>query len=133
RLHLRWKVKQSQQVSYVRAGLADELAQILLGVAILVDQALIGLRLLDRVEVLPLDILDQSDFERLVVAELADDRRDFVQPRPLRRPPPSFAGDDLEAMAMRADDDRLDHAPRLDGGGEFGQCLLREDTAGLAR
>ena len=59
------------------AGLVDELAELLLGMAIFVDQALIGLRLLDRVEVLALDILDQRDLERLVVAELADDRREF--------------------------------------------------------
>ena len=132
-LYLSRKIEQSQQVGDMGPGLVDELAELLLGMAIVVDQALVGLRLLDRVEVLPLDILDQSDFECLVVAELADDRRYVVQPRPLGRAPAPFAGDDLEAVAMRADDDRLDHAARLDGGGELGQSLLGEDPAGLAR
>jgi len=115
------------------AGFVDELAQFLLGMAIDVDQPLIGLRLLDRVQILALDILDQRHLERLVVAELADDGRDFVQPRPLRRPPAPLASDDLEAVAVRADDDRLDDAARLDGLGEFDQRLFLENPAGLAR
>ena len=115
------------------ARLVDELAELLLGMAIFVDQPLIGLRLLDRVEVLALDILDQRDFERFVVAELADDRRDFVQPRPLRRAPAPLAGDDLEAVAVRADDDRLDDAARLDRGGELVQRLFVEDGGAAGR
>ena len=79
------------------ARFVDEPAELLLGVAVVVDQALIGLCFLDRVEVLALDILDQRDLERLLVAEIADDGGDFVQPRPLRRAPAPFAGDDLEA------------------------------------
>ena len=38
----------------------------------------------------------------------------------------------LPSVAVRADDDRLDHAARLDGFGELGQRLLLEDAAGLA-
>src|SRR5437764_7206462 len=113
------------------ARLVDEPAELLLGMGIIVDEALIGLRLLDRIEVLSLDILDQGDFERLLVAEFAHDRRDFVQPRPLRGAPAPLARDDLEAVAVRADDDRLDDAPRLDRGGKLDEALLLEDPARL--
>ena len=114
------------------ARFGDELAERFLGVAIIVEQAAIGLRLLDRVEILALDILEQGDFERLGVAEIADDRRNFVQARLLRRAPAALAGDDLEAMAVRTHDDRLDHAARGDRLRQFGQRFLVEGSARLA-
>ena len=110
----------------------NEPAELLLGVAVIVDQPLISLRLLNCVEVLALDILDQRDFQRLLVAEIADDGGDFVQPRPLGRAPAALAGDDLEAVAMRTDDDRLDDAARPDRGGELDQRLFLEDPPRLA-
>src|SRR4051812_46013000 len=114
------------------ARLVDELAKLLLGVGIIVDEPFIGLGLLDRVEVLALDILDQRDLERLLVAEFAHDGGDFVEPGALRRAPAPLAGDDLEAMTVRTDDDRLDDAARLDGSGELDQAFLLEDAARLA-
>src|SRR6185503_18578992 len=110
----------------------DELAELLLGMAEVGDQPTIGLRFLDRVQILALDVLDQRDFERLLVAEFADDGGDFVQPGALRRPPASLAGDNLETVAMGTDDDRLDDAAGLDRGGELGQRLFLEDPARLA-
>src|SRR3954465_6912069 len=114
------------------ARLVDDPAELFLGVAIILDQAAKGLRLRDRVQILALDVLDQGDFQGLLVAERADDRRDFVEPRALRRAPAPFAGADLAAMAVRADDDRLDPPARLDRGGELDQRLLLEDPARLA-
>src|SRR3977135_3629791 len=108
------------------ARFVDEPPKLFLGMGIIVDEALIGMRLFDRIEVLALDILKEGDFERFLVAEFANDGRDFVQARPLRRAPAPLAGDDLEAMAVRADDDRLD------GRGELDQCLFLEDPARLA-
>ena len=107
------------------------MAERLLGMAIFVDQPLIGLGLLDRVEILALDILEQGDFERLGVVEVADDHRDFVQPRLLRRAPAPLAGDDLVAVAVRADDDRLDQPARRDRGGELVERGLVEMAARL--
>ena len=107
------------------ARLVDQLAERFLAMAIIADQPAIGLGLLDRVEILALDILDERDLERLGVAEVADDRRNFVQPRPLRRPPAPFAGDDLEAMAVRPDDDRLDDAARRRSTGRARRAPLR--------
>jgi hypothetical protein len=114
------------------ARFVDELAELFLGMAEVGDQPLIGLGFLDRVEVLALDILDQRDFQRLLVAELADDGRNLVQPRPLRRPPTALAGDDLETVAVGPNDDWLDHAARLDRGGQLRQRLLLEDSPRLA-
>jgi hypothetical protein len=113
-------------------GFVDDLAEFVLGVAVILDEPAIGLRFLDRVQVLALDILDQRDLERLFLAEVADDRRQLVQPRLLRRPPAPLAGDDLEAVAVRPHDDRLDDAPRLDRFGELGERVLVEDPPRLA-
>jgi hypothetical protein len=54
-----------------------------------------------------------------------------VKPRPLRRAPAPLAGDDLVAVAVGADDDRLDQAARLDRGGELVERLLVEMAARL--
>ncbi len=113
------------------ARFVDDLAERVLGMPVIVDQPFISLRLLDGVEIAPLDILDQRDFQRLLVAEFTHDRRNLVQPRLLRRTPTPFAGHDLEAVAMRPDDDRLDDAARRDRFGQLSQPVLGEDPARL--
>src|SRR5688572_20549038 len=103
----------------MRAALADEPGQRFLGVAVIGDQPPIALGLLDGVEVPALDILEECDLECFGIVEIADDDRDLMEPRPLRRPPAALAGDDLVAVAVRPDDDRLDEAALLDRGGEL--------------
>ena len=129
---LRGKVEQPQQVGDMAPRLVDDPGKLFLGMGKLVDEALIGLRFLDRVEILPLDILDQRNFERLLVGEVADDRRNFVEPRPLRRPPTPLAGDDLETVTVGTNDDRLDDAARPDRFGKLGKRLFLEDPSRLA-
>ena len=64
---------------------------------------------------------------------LADDRRDAVQPRPLRRAPAPLAGDDLIAGVGGAQQDRLQHAALGDRFGELGQRFLVEMLPRLVR
>ena len=104
------------------ARLVDQLADLVLAVAMLLDQLPIALGLLDRVQILALDILDQRDLGGRRIVDLADDRRDGVQPRPLRRPPAALAGDDLDSRRRRAQQDRLQHASL---GNRFGQLVER--------
>ena len=94
---------------------------------------MIGLRLFDRVQILALDILDQRDLKRLGIVELADDDGNLVEPGALRGTPAALAGDDLIALAVRPDDDRLDQPARCDRLGEFLQRRLAEVAARLAR
>jgi hypothetical protein len=101
-------------------------------VAVIGGEAAISLRLLDRVEIGALDVLDQRDLERLGLAELAHDSGDLVEVCPLRGSPAPLAGDDLEAVAVGADHDRLDDSALLDRGGELRQCGLVEGAPGLA-
>ena len=125
------KIEQSQQVSDVAARLVDELADIVLGMAVPVDQLAIALGLLDRVQILALDILDQRDLRRRRLVDLADDRRDRVQPRPLRRAPAALAGDDLKPVAVGPQQDRLEHPALGDRIGQLVDRFLAELDARL--
>ena len=83
----------------------------------LVGEAAIGERFFDRVQILALDVFDQRHLEqRLLLArrDVADDDRNAQQAGELRGAPAAFAGDDLEAIADLADDDRLDDAVGAD-------------------
>ncbi len=62
------------------------------------------------------------------LAEIADDDWDFVKLGLLRRAPAAFASNDLVAGAVRAHDDRLDHAAHTpDRRGELLQRFFAED------
>ena len=110
--------------------------QRLLRVGEFLHQAAIAARFFDRVEVLALDVLDQRDLERVAIGEIAHHDRHFVQLRLLRRAPAPLAGDDLPLAglgAMRAHQDRLQHALLHDGLRELAQLLLVERRARLHR
>ena len=105
--------QQAQQVRHMAAAAADRFRQGFLGMGEFVHQALICLRLLDRVEILTLQVLDQRDFERILVAQLADQHRHFVQLRTLRRPPATLARNYLVAVrsiSLAPYDNRLQDA-----------------------
>jgi hypothetical protein len=70
-------------------------------VTIIRHKPLICFGFLDRIQILALDILDERDLERLDIIEFANDDRDLVKLRPLRRPPAPLAGDDLIAACGR--------------------------------
>ena len=76
-----------------------------------------GLGLLQRAQLLALDVLDQGQLEQAVVRDFAHHDGHGGEPRLLRGAPAPLARDDLVALAVAADEDRL-HDPALaDGGG----------------
>ena len=82
------------------ARLVDQLADIVLGMAVALDQLPIALRLLERVQILALDILDQRKLGHGRFVDLADNRRNRVELRPLRRAPAPLARDDFIILAV---------------------------------
>src|SRR4051794_39096523 len=111
----------------------DDLGDIFLRVAVAINELLVPLRFLDRVEVLALNILDQRQLGRCRFVYLAYDRRNAVQPRPLRRPPPALAGADLEAVAVRSQQDRLEDSALRNRIGALVDRLVAELDARLVR
>ena len=101
--------------------------------AVPIDQLAIALRLLDRIQILTLDILDQRDLGRSRIIDLADDRRNGMQPGALRSSPSALAGDDLEAVTVRTKQDRLKDAPLCDRIGELVDRLFLELATRLLR
>ena len=85
----------------------------------IVSQTSVGERFLERIEVRPLDVLDQRRGQQALVGDVPDDDRNFEQAGALGGAPAAFAGDDLVAPAIAADDDRLDDPIGPDGGREL--------------
>ena len=131
RLHAGGQFEQSQQICDVTARFVDDPGQHFLGMPEFPRKLLICLRFLDRVKVLALDILDQRDLERSRIVEVANDDRDLVQPRALRRPPAALSRHDLIIMTMRPHDDRLDQPARRDRCREFVEQMIVEMTPRL--
>src|SRR3954447_10658686 len=92
--------------------------------AVEIDELLVGVRLLDRVQILALDVLDQRELGGARIVNVADNRRNGMEPRPLRRPPAPLASNDLIALAVRAEQNWLKHAALGDGIGELAERLL---------
>ena len=94
----------------------------------------VGTGFLQRVQVAALKVLDERDFDTLGLAQVADHRRQLVEARPLRRPPATFAGDDLvgrAAVVARPHHQRLDDALLADRGGQALDLGLVEVLARL--
>ena len=85
-LDRRRQLEQPQGVGDGRPALADPVGDLLVGEAEVLDQLLVGRRLLERVEVLAVEVLDQRLLERVGVVDRPDDRRDGLEPGPLRPP-----------------------------------------------
>src|SRR5690349_24298660 len=101
--------------------------------AVQLDELLVALRLFERVQVLPLDILDERQLRDGRFVDLANDCRNRVQARPLRRSPAALPGDDLEIFPFRAKQDRLKHASLSDRIGELIERILVELNSWLVR
>src|SRR6266404_6618918 len=95
--------------------LVNDPADVVLRMAMPLDELTIALGFLKRVEVLALDILDECQFGRGRIINLANDRRNRMLPRPLRRTPPPLAGDDHVIFAVRPQQDRLENATLANG------------------
>src|SRR5690606_34816193 len=133
----RRQVQQAQRVRDVGPGPADARGELLVGGAEVLEELLVRGRLLQRVELLPVQVLHEGVTEQVVVAGVADDRRDGLQPGHLGRPPAALAHDELvlvlTARRRRAGGDRLQETDGADRLGELRQGLLVEVLARLAR
>ncbi len=65
---------------------------------------------LERVEVFALNVFDERDLEHPVVRNVAHDGRDLAQTGDRAGAQTPFAGDEQIALALGAQQDRLNHA-----------------------
>ena len=118
------------------AGLADGLAECLLGELELGHQAVVALGLVHCVEVLALQVLYQSDRSGLGVGHLVDESGDLVKTGRTGRSPAALSGDDLVAVGgswARAYQQRLQDAAEPDRLGQFFQRCRIDTGSGLER
>ena len=100
-----------------RAVLADGRGDVFLLQVEFVGEPPVGERFVDRVQIFALDVFDQRHLEQRLLLpgrDVADDDRHAQQAGESGGAPAALAGDDLKPVAVRADDDRLDDAVRLD-------------------
>jgi hypothetical protein len=90
------------------------------GQAAFLDQPLVGARLFYRVEVLAHHVLDHGQVEPVRCARIAHEHRHLLEPGRLGGPVAALAGHEPVAVAVDADDARLQHAV---GGDRAGQPL----------
>ena len=109
----------------------DDPTDVVLRMTMPLDQLAIPFCFFERVEVLPLDILDQRELGRGQFIDLTDNRRNAVQPCPLRCPPAALAGDDHVIVARRPKQDRLKNPAFANRIGEFVERIFIELDARL--
>jgi hypothetical protein len=130
------QIGQAQRVGDVAAALSDNARDI--GVRISVVGAELGVArgFFERVEIGALDVFDDGDLERLAVAGLEHDDRDFVLPRALGGPPAPLAGDNLIGVrdaGNGAHQHRLDDASFPYRSGQLLELDVIEPFARVAR
>ena len=125
------QLQQPQGVGHRGPALAHPAGDVVLAEGELLGQLRVGRGLLQRGEVLALEVLDQGLLERGGVGDLADQRRDRGEAGLLGGPPAALAGDQLEVVADRAHQDRLEDAELADRRRQRRQGLVLELGAGL--
>ena len=108
------------------------------GVGVRLGEAVIAVSLFERRQVAALHVLDDHRPQDGDGRHAADHRRDAVQARQLRGPPPALAGDDLEPLAgqprgrrPRPDQQGLQDAVDPDRRRELVEARGVEDDAGV--
>src|SRR5262245_30403030 len=118
RLHRVGQREQAKGVGDGRPALSHPLRDLLLGETVHLDQLAIGLRLLERRQILALEVLDQRQLEALRRRRLPDDDWYLLEAGTLGSAEPTLAGDQLVAVRLAPDDQRLEQAMAPDGLGE---------------
>src|SRR5215216_3716110 len=102
--------------------LVYEFGDVFLSMAVPLDELLVALRLLNGIEVLSLHIFNEGDLGRGGIVDLSHERGNGMKLSALSRSPTPLASDDLETVALRSNQDRLEHTALSDG---FRQLLNR--------
>ena len=129
------KLGETQRVGDMAAALADNARDVGVRIAVVRGELRIAGRLFKRVEIGALHIFDDRDFERLAIARLDNDNRQFVQSGELSRPPPALARDDLVGVGRpsdRANDNRLDDPAFPDRSRELVEFSFGKSLANVA-
>src|SRR5579884_1364390 len=130
-LDLGRQFEEVDQVAYRRSRQAQPGCQLFLGHAEPIQILLESLGLLNWIEVRPLDVLRQGRFEHLLVVEVHDPYRHFLQTCRLRRPQPALARYQLEALTDRSYHQGLQDAVGPNALAQRGQLILVEVLARL--
>ena len=111
---------------------ADALGDVVMREPELFDEPVQTARLLNGIEVGALQVLDEAEHELLVAAGFgADDRRHAGEAGHARGAPAAFAGDELVALEVPADEQRLQHAVLTNRLRELAERLRVEARAHL--
>ena len=131
--HRFWQSKQSLEVRDMATRFVDQRRNFRLAHLLLLGEMLVGARLFDRIEVFALDIFDQRNRHDLTLIQIANNRRNFMQFRPLRSTPAAFARNQLVTTlaSQGTDDNRLDDAPLGNGPRQLVERFVVEDLARL--
>src|SRR5262249_35837475 len=121
-----WELQEPQRVRDRDAAASDARRHLIVSEVEVLDELLVRGCFLERVEVGAMDVLDQSVLEGRRVVGGTDQRRDRLQARPSRRPPPPFTGDELVAFVGGAHEHRLEHADLADRIGQRAELLPPE-------
>src|SRR5262249_26736645 len=126
-----WELQEPQRVRDRDAAASDARRHLIVSEVEVLDELLVRGCFLERVEVGAMDVLDQGVLEGRRVVGGTDQRRDRLQARPPRRPPPPFTDDELVAFVGGAHEHRLEHADLADRIGQRAELLLTEVLAWL--
>ena len=96
-------------------------------------QATIAVRLFDGVEIFALEIFHQGELHSLMIAGVTHQDRHSAQAGAHGGAPTALAGDQLEAVVLGANDQRLNNALIANGRGEFFDLRFIESAARLKR
>ena len=127
------QAQEAQGIGYGDAASADLGGYVLLSEAKLFDELGVAFGFFDGVETFALKILDEHPLEDGGVVGFPDDDGDLFEADQLGRAPAAFASDQLEGVAVLANDERLKDALFADGVGEFSERFLGKVAARLER
>ena len=132
-LDRRWQLEQAHGVGDRGSALPDRRRHLLVGHREVLDHLLVRGRLFEGVQVVALEVLDERGLQRLAVFGLAHDRRDRLEPGPVRGAPAPLARHQLVAVTRRADQDRLEQTHLADRNRRAPRAPPRRTDRGVDR
>ena len=132
-LHAIGQLKQPHRVRDRRPGPTHTLGELLMREPEVVDELPISERGLDGIKILALEVLDEGELKLLPIGQLADHRRDPIQPDGDRRSETPLAGHQLIPLEGLGHEDRLDHPVLANARDQGGKRRVIDPLAWLVR